>query len=783
MSETPAPRRHDAVVMLSDLVVIDLTRALAGPHAAMMLADLGARVIKVEQPDGGDESRSWGPPFVGADDDPVSTYFMSCNRNKESVTADLKSEDGKELLTRLVARADVLMENFRTGVLDRLGFSVERLHEINPRLVILSITGFGHDGPEGGRAGYDQIAQGEAGLMSLTGPPPTSRPGSASRSPTCCPGCTARTASSPRCTSGTPPGAARSSARRLLASVVGVHAFQGTRWTVAHEVPHAIGNHHPSIAPYGLFHTADAPIQIACGNETSGARWPTLLGIDDPRFASNRQRVGLRDELVAVLERALAADGAESWLARLAELGIPAGKVRTLDDVYGWDQTRSQGLVVEVDHPTVGPVELPGPPLRFDDNAHAGDRDRPPPAAPARRAQRRPSGPGSTPSTRSTPRRRDGSGRSRRIAARGLVPSPRRVRAAGTVGIRVSPGPSGSAPSSCLSTVPGPDGGLPLDAMPRPCPLRPGHGFECDASPSAAPQPHPRGTAVSDRLSATELIDLVLDEGSWASWDTPPERGPVSEQYAAELPRRRGEDRPRRVGGHRRGADARPPGRRGRLRVPVPGRLDRGRRRPSGSCAAIERATAEGLPLLAAPVSGGTRMQEGTVAFVQMVKISAAIAAHKSAGLPYLVYLRNPTTGGVMASWGSLGHVTVAEPGALVGFLGPRVYEALYGRPFPHGVQTSENLYAHGLIDAVVPPEEIADILDRALTVLLAPSATSRGDPPTPSTRRSTTSTPGTRSPARGGRTGPAYGGCSGTPPPTSSRSTAPARASSTPGC
>jgi acetyl-CoA carboxylase carboxyl transferase subunit beta len=134
--------------------------------------------------------------------------------------------------------------------------------------------------------------------------------------------------------------------------------------------------------------------------------------------------------------------------------------------------------------------------------------------------------------------------------------------------------------------------------------------------------------------------------------------------------------------------------------------------------AAVQRATREGIPLLAAPVSGGTRMQEGTPAFVQMIRISEAIATHKSAGLPYLVYLRNPTTGGVMASWGSLGHVTVAEPGALVGFLGPRVFEALYGRPFPEGVQTAENLYAHGIVDAVLPPEEIAGILDRALSIL-----------------------------------------------------------------
>jgi acetyl-CoA carboxylase carboxyl transferase subunit beta len=232
------------------------------------------------------------------------------------------------------------------------------------------------------------------------------------------------------------------------------------------------------------------------------------------------------------------------------------------------------------------------------------------------------------------------------------------------------------------------------------------------------------------RLSATDLIGLVLDEGSWSSWDAPPARGPVSGEYAAELA----------AAQESTGLDE---------SVITGEGLMRGRRVAVVACEfrflagsigvasaerlvrAIERATAEGLPLLAAPVSGGTRMQEGVVAFVQMVKISQTIAAHKAAGLPYLVYLRHPTTGGVMASWGSLGHVTVAEPGALVGFLGPRVYEALYDRPFPDGVQTSENLYAHGLIDAVVPPEQIADILDRALTVLLAPRDVS-ADPENP---------------------------------------------------
>ena len=157
---------------LDDVLVVDLSRALAGPHATMMLGDLGARVIKVEAPGHGDDTRGWGPPFVGDPEARESTYFLSTNRNKESIALDLKDEADRELLLRLVDRADVLVENFRTGVLERLGLGIESLQERNPRLVVLSITGFGHDGPEGGRAGYDQIAQGEAGLMSLTGSGP-----------------------------------------------------------------------------------------------------------------------------------------------------------------------------------------------------------------------------------------------------------------------------------------------------------------------------------------------------------------------------------------------------------------------------------------------------------------------------------------------------------------------------------------------------------------------------------------------------------------------------------
>jgi crotonobetainyl-CoA:carnitine CoA-transferase CaiB-like acyl-CoA transferase len=349
-------------------VVVDLTRALAGPHAAMMLGDLGARVIKVETPGTGDDTRGWGPPFVQPEQGArESTYFLSANRNKESIALDLKSDDGRDTLTALVARADVLLENFRTGVLDRLGFSMERLHEINPRLVVLSISGFGHDGPEGGRAGYDQIAQGEAGLMSLTGSGPDDPQrvgvpiGDLLAGMYGAYGVLAALLERERT------GAGQVVRTSLLAAIVGVHAFQGTRWTVAGEVGRAQGNHHPSITPYGLFHCRDGAVQISVGSEGLWRRFCAAFDLDPDAdgLATNPERVGARDRVIQLVEGAFAEWDAEPLLARLAEVGVPAGKVRTLDEVYGWEQTRSQGLVVDVDHQTLGPVALPGPPLRF----------------------------------------------------------------------------------------------------------------------------------------------------------------------------------------------------------------------------------------------------------------------------------------------------------------------------------------------------------------------------------------------------------------------------------
>ncbi|MFI6985210.1 CaiB/BaiF CoA transferase family protein [Embleya sp. NPDC050154] len=370
---------------LDDLLVLDLSRALAGPHATMMLGDLGARIIKVEAPGRGDDTRGWGPPFrwpsadghagTDADAGPAdeqrreSTYFLSANRNKESIALDLRDEEDRETFLALVDRADVLVENFRTGVLERLGLGIASLHDRNPRLIALSITGFGHDGPEGGRAGYDQIAQGEAGLMSITGsgPQDPQRVGTPISDILAgmygAYGVLAALHDRRRTGIGT---LVRTS---LLAATVGVHGFQGTRWTVAGEVGRAQGNHHPSISPYGLFRCADGTVQIAVGSEGLWHDFCHAFGLapNESGVATNAERARDRERVVALVEEVFADRKAAELLARLAEVGIPAGRVRTLDEVYTWEQTASQGLLIDVEHATLGRLTLPGPPLRFFD--------------------------------------------------------------------------------------------------------------------------------------------------------------------------------------------------------------------------------------------------------------------------------------------------------------------------------------------------------------------------------------------------------------------------------
>ena len=352
---------------LAGIRVVDLSRALAGPYASLMLADAGADVIKVERPGAGDDTRGWGPPFVGDPDDPESAYFLSINRSKQSVVLDLKDADDLARLRDLIADADVLVENFRPGVMDRLGLGADALDALNDRLVVLSITGFGEGGPDGHRSGFDQIIQGEAGLMGITGPvggPPTKMgvPITDILS-----GMFGAYGVAAALREREHSGRGQRVTTSLLAAAVGVHAFQGTRWTLAGEVPAPGGNRHPTIAPYGAFTCADGWINVAVGSEGLWQRFAPVVGLDpdDPRYATNRDRVGNWDELESEINDRFVHDTVDVWIQRLDEAGVPSGRIRTMDQVYGWDQLAHLGLVDRVTHPTAGELDLPGAPVRW----------------------------------------------------------------------------------------------------------------------------------------------------------------------------------------------------------------------------------------------------------------------------------------------------------------------------------------------------------------------------------------------------------------------------------
>ena len=352
---------------LSGVNVVDLTRALAGPYATLMLADAGAEVIKIERPEKGDDTRGWGPPFVGEPGAEVSTYFLSVNRSKKSVVLDFKDEDDLKKLRGLIRRADVLVENFRPGVMERMRLGWDELEEMNPRLVYLSITGFGEGGPEGHRPGFDQIAQGEGGLMSFTGPiggPPTKVgvPIADILS-----GMFGAFGVAAALAERELSGRGQKVTSSLLGGIVGIHAFQGTRWLVAGEVPEPEGNRHPTIAPYGAYECADGEINIAVGSDGLWRCFAPLVDIDpdDERFSDNGKRRAHVDELEEALAPALASATVDEWMERLGEAGVPAGRVKPLDEVYASPQVEHLGLVDAVRHPTLGEIRLPGSPVVY----------------------------------------------------------------------------------------------------------------------------------------------------------------------------------------------------------------------------------------------------------------------------------------------------------------------------------------------------------------------------------------------------------------------------------
>jgi crotonobetainyl-CoA:carnitine CoA-transferase CaiB-like acyl-CoA transferase len=318
---------------LEGLVVADFSRVLAGPFATMLLGDLGAEVVKVEHPDGGDETRAWGPPFLGEH----STYYLAVNRNKRSVALDLKTDDGRRAARALARRADVLVENFKAGTLERLGLGYGELARDNPRLVWCSISGFGR-GAGAELPGYDFLVQAMSGLMSITGP--------AGGEPTKVGVALVDVLTGLYAVGGVlaalhrreRSGRGQRVEVSLLGSALASLVNQASSYLCTGEPPRAMGNRHPSITPYETLATADRPLVVAVGNDGQFARLCRVLGVAgaaaDPRFATNADRVANRDALVALLEEALAARGAADWVTALGGAGVPCGLVNDVGEAF-----------------------------------------------------------------------------------------------------------------------------------------------------------------------------------------------------------------------------------------------------------------------------------------------------------------------------------------------------------------------------------------------------------------------------------------------------------------
>lgn len=363
---------------LSHLRVLDLSRVLAGPYCTMLLGDLGADVLKVERPEFGDDTRQWGPPFAAGE----SAYYLCCNRNKRSLTVNLKSEAGRDLVRQLADRSDVLVENFLPGTLDGWGLGYESLSKLNPRLVYCSISGFGQTGPWREEPGYDIMVQAMAGVMSITGEEAglPMKVGVAIADITAglfaCNGIQAALLARERTGRGDRVDIA------LFDSTVAWLANVGSNYLVSGEVPHRLGTAHPNIVPYQAFLTADETIIIGVGNDSQFQRFCTLiqqpdLAVDE-RFQTNAARVQYREELIPQIARIIATRPAADWLADLKQSEIPAAPVNSIDRVFEHPQIEPRHMLLEVMHPRIGKLRLAGSPVKLDSLPEAREH-RPPP--------------------------------------------------------------------------------------------------------------------------------------------------------------------------------------------------------------------------------------------------------------------------------------------------------------------------------------------------------------------------------------------------------------------
>ncbi len=347
---------------LDGITILDLTRVLSGPYCTMLLADMGARVIKIEQPGKGDDTRGWGPPFL----DGESTYFLSINRNKESVTLDFKHPEGRAALDRLIAKSDVIVENFRPGTLTRVGLDYQALAAGHPRLVYCSVSGFGHTGPRSKQPGYDAVIQAEGGLMSITGAAdgPPYRLGVAIADIVS--GMFAAYGVAMALFARERTGRGQAVDIAMLDSVAALLTYQAGNYFASGKVPSRLGNRHPSIVPYETFEASDGEFVLAVGNDEQWRRFLAVAGLpDEERFATNRQRVTLYDELRPLVADPLRTQPRQFWIERLRAAGVPCGSVRNLQELFDDPQLGAREMIAQIEHATIGPLKMLGVPVKL----------------------------------------------------------------------------------------------------------------------------------------------------------------------------------------------------------------------------------------------------------------------------------------------------------------------------------------------------------------------------------------------------------------------------------
>ncbi len=350
---------------LDGIRVLDLTRALAGPYCTMFLGDMGAEVVKIEQPGVGDDSRGWGPPFVGDQ----SAYFLAINRNKKSLAIDLKTKQGVELVRQLAVKADVLIENFRPGTMERFGLNEPELRALNPRLIYASVSGFGADGPMKDWPGYDIIIQAWGGFMSITGRPDGEPTKVAVAIIDIVAGLMLGKAIVAALFARERTGLGQKIDTSLLEAEVACLIPYGSDYLATGKVPGRNGNAHPNIVPYQSFNSSDGYLGVGAASEGNWQRLCQAIGkpelASDPRFARNAERVAHRKELIAILTGVFLERDTATWITLLTKAGIPCAPVNTIDQVFSDPQVLHRKMLLEMEHPTAGRVRVAGMPVKF----------------------------------------------------------------------------------------------------------------------------------------------------------------------------------------------------------------------------------------------------------------------------------------------------------------------------------------------------------------------------------------------------------------------------------